>query len=109
MSFREQERAIELEVRRGLDVESPFNELQPYASTNGNPDNIQGVDQQLKPADGGITAWKVLFAAFMFEALLWGKLTHHYILNPSRSSFNLIFSRLSHLFRRLSRLLCKDS
>lgn len=26
----------------------------------------------LKPADGGIAAWRVLFAAFVFEALLWG-------------------------------------
>lgn len=29
--------------------------------------------QQLKPADGGKAAWSVLIAAFVFEALLWGK------------------------------------
>lgn len=38
--------------------------------------NLEGLGgnnyQQLKPADGGIAAWQVLFAAFMFEALLWG-------------------------------------
>ncbi|KIV99376.1 uncharacterized protein PV09_08921 [Verruconis gallopava] len=30
------------------------------------------VYQQLKPADGGLDAWKVLIAAFLFEALMWG-------------------------------------
>jgi hypothetical protein len=30
--------------------------------------------QHLKPADGGRDAWQVLTAAFLFEALLWGKL-----------------------------------
>lgn len=39
-----------------------------------NPEDPRGLDQQLEPADGGAPAWKVLFAAFMFEALLWGKL-----------------------------------
>jgi hypothetical protein len=27
----------------------------------------------LAPADGGPAAWKLLLAAFVFEALLWGK------------------------------------
>jgi hypothetical protein len=31
------------------------------------------VIQQLEPVDGGAAAWKVLTAAFVFEALLWGK------------------------------------
>ncbi|KAL2060392.1 hypothetical protein VTL71DRAFT_9787 [Oculimacula yallundae] len=30
------------------------------------------VIQQLLPVDGGAAAWKVLIAAFVFEALLWG-------------------------------------
>ena len=30
--------------------------------------------QQLEPADGGLAAWRLLVAAFVFEALLWGKL-----------------------------------
>jgi len=29
-------------------------------------------DQTLPPVDGGIQAWRVLLAAFMFEAILWG-------------------------------------
>jgi hypothetical protein len=31
------------------------------------------VAQQLELADGGSAAWKVLCAAFVFEALLWGR------------------------------------
>jgi hypothetical protein len=29
-------------------------------------------DQTLAPADGGPAAWRLLVAAFVFEALLWG-------------------------------------
>jgi hypothetical protein len=29
-------------------------------------------DQTLPPVDGGLQAWRVLLAAFMFEAILWG-------------------------------------
>lgn len=28
--------------------------------------------QSLSPCDGGIAAWRLLIAAFIFEALLWG-------------------------------------
>ena len=31
------------------------------------------VGHQLPPVDGGAAAWKVLFGAFVFEALLWGE------------------------------------
>lgn len=30
-------------------------------------------EQGLAPVDGGAAAWRLLCAAFMFEALLWGK------------------------------------
>ncbi len=30
--------------------------------------------QSLPPADGGRAAWRLLLAAFVFEALLWGPL-----------------------------------
>ena len=30
-------------------------------------------DNRLKPVDGGSAAWRVLLAAFMFEAILWGE------------------------------------
>jgi hypothetical protein len=31
----------------------------------------------LQPADGGVAAWRLLCAAFVFEALLWGE--HHHM------------------------------
>ena len=34
--------------------------------------NQQHAIQSLEPVDGGIVAWRVLIAAFIFEALLWG-------------------------------------
>lgn len=33
---------------------------------------VHATDQQLEPVDGGLAAWRVLLAAFMFEAILWG-------------------------------------
>ncbi|KAL8644066.1 MAG: hypothetical protein Q9226_007955 [Calogaya cf. arnoldii] len=42
------------------------------SNNTGDLINHQSHVQQLKPADGGIAAWKVLFAAFIFEAILWG-------------------------------------
>ncbi|THX77251.1 major facilitator superfamily transporter [Aureobasidium pullulans] len=30
------------------------------------------VEQSLAPVDGGLAAWRLLFAAFVFETLLWG-------------------------------------
>lgn len=44
-------------------------------SNHGGAQDVEGRDivvQQLKPVDGGPDAWKVLIAAFVFEALLWG-------------------------------------
>lgn len=36
------------------------------------PERDNAVIQQLLPADGGPAAWRLLIAAFVFEALLWG-------------------------------------
>ena len=43
-------------------------------STEGGPNIEEGevTIQQLKPADRGPDAWKLLITAFVFEALLWG-------------------------------------
>jgi hypothetical protein len=41
----------------------------PWSTENEN--DITG--QALAPADGGLAAWRLLLAAFVFEALLWGK------------------------------------
>lgn len=79
--------ALSPDVRRGSSVI----ELQEYSYTHPRTisdevlsplppynEGIEGTErnavvQQLKPADGGLEAWKVLTAAFLFEALLWGK------------------------------------
>ncbi|KAI4735786.1 MFS general substrate transporter [Aureobasidium sp. EXF-12298] len=41
-------------------------------SENGIHDEHNSPDQTLPPVDGGLQAWRVLLAAFMFEAILWG-------------------------------------
>lgn len=46
---------------------------QPVISRNHSIDEENRLTVQLKPADGGFTAWRLLCAAFVFEALLWGK------------------------------------
>ncbi|GAD97227.1 hypothetical protein FG11573.1 [Paecilomyces variotii No. 5] len=38
----------------------------------GEPTNHRRTEQELAPVDGGPAAWRLLCAAFMFEALLWG-------------------------------------
>ena len=44
-----------------------------YSPSNAGLRDVGGVEQQLEPADGGAAAWKVLCAAFMFEAILFGE------------------------------------
>jgi len=34
--------------------------------------DVEIVQQQLDQADGGVAAWRLLGAAFVFEALFWG-------------------------------------
>ncbi|KAG4442513.1 hypothetical protein IFR05_002013 [Cadophora sp. M221] len=43
-----------------------------FSRENSGPDGEDVVIQQLLPADGGPAAWRLLIAAFVFEALLWG-------------------------------------
>jgi hypothetical protein len=42
----------------------------PDATRPNEDGNIDG--QSLPPYDGGKAAWRLLLAAFVFEALLWG-------------------------------------
>ncbi|KAH8892807.1 MFS general substrate transporter [Thozetella sp. PMI_491] len=42
----------------------------PEAATSN--DAAEAIQQQLAPTDGGIAAWRLLCAAFVFEAFLWG-------------------------------------
>lgn len=48
---------------------------QPTQDTHDASTREPGPDQQLEPADSGPAAWRMLFAAFMFEGLLWGLLS----------------------------------
>jgi hypothetical protein len=41
---------------------------------NSSNEPYDALIQELEPADGGPAAWRLLVAAFVFEALLWGKL-----------------------------------
>ena len=49
-------------------------------ASDGDPVNdrvhqdTESVDQLLPPADGGLVAWRFLFAAFTMEAFQWGRL-----------------------------------
>lgn len=55
----------------------------------------------LPAADGGLPAWRLLIAAFVFEALLWGQF--HSTLDLASS--NAEMTRFSLVFRRVSSLL----
>lgn len=66
-----------LSIELGIRQEGFLNESAPpsqstvnmhHVPTQGPPPN----QHQLEPADSGLAAWKMLFAAFMFEGLLWG-------------------------------------
>lgn len=53
------------------------------------------IEQHLAPVDGGIAAWRVLLAAFMFEGCLWGK-------------FHLYCIRLAGQARLYALFTCRD-
>lgn len=50
----------------------------PTSATEDGLEDAAHIEQGLAPVDGGLAAWKLLCAAFMFEALLWGELSSHY-------------------------------
>lgn len=51
-------------------------EIPDLSSSTATIQDNSAVDQQLERADGGVAAWTILCAAFVFEALLWGE---HYL------------------------------
>ena len=57
-------------------VNSPGRGRREQALEEGEPDG-----QQLPPTDRGLGAWRMLFAACIFEALLWGR----YLYEPVRA------------------------
>lgn len=62
------------EFARNGTTSEPINKISPAPRDIQDAENgADLVTQQLKPVDGGIDAWRVLIAAFVFEALLWGR------------------------------------
>lgn len=62
---------------RGRDAEVATGLVAPRAAPDTGTENLvheadSRIGQQLPPVDGGFAAWRLLFAAFMFEACLWG-------------------------------------
>jgi hypothetical protein len=57
-----------------LDTNRPQTTERHEFARSDTPDIGGTTPQSLKPVDGGIAAWKVLIAAFVFEALLWGEI-----------------------------------
>ena len=52
---------------------APNNEPIPSSPAQDTEQPITNtVEQHLAPTDGGIAAWRLLMAAFVFETLLWG-------------------------------------
>lgn len=64
-------------VRHSAPFSTPIEDLerthQPSQDEDGDVSNAGRVEQELAPVDGGSAAWRLLCAAFVFEALLWGK------------------------------------
>ena len=85
MAFKGSQRSISLTIlRNSRTVDSIVTnhspnvpgELQDYGNANhldSSHDMNEPITQSLRPVDGGYSAWKVLIAAFIFEALLWFK------------------------------------
>lgn len=60
----------ETEARPTEEVSQP--QPQPSTPERDNVDAAEINYQQLHPVDGGFAAWRLLWTAFVFEALLWG-------------------------------------
>lgn len=75
MASKRRRSSIELEVQVTVPAVDPSVDA-PQRSRPGSITglaDVGGVEQQLEAADGGAAAWKILCAAFMFEAVLFGE------------------------------------
>lgn len=68
------------------------------------PTDRGGTEQELAPVDGGLAAWKMLFAAFMFETFLWGEF-RVYIPAVIYMRLIVLITRFPLVFRCLPRIL----
>ena len=78
MATRRSRGSIELENQTRVSLSDLSNgEARQAPSETGSNASLRGpgesMEQQLEPADGGAAAWKILFATFMFEAVLFGE------------------------------------
>ena len=83
MSSRTYASSLEL---RDLPRQTPPSRLQSSSQRssrrseqNGRSNDTAVVEQHLEPTDRGPAAWRLLGAAFVFEALLWGKVSHCFL------------------------------
>lgn len=74
MPSRRRRSSVELEVQTNVPFAiSSIDELQArHLDSNAELTDAGGLEQQLEAADGGVAAWTILFAAFMFGAILFG-------------------------------------
>lgn len=61
-----------VELRHFDNAASPQTHHRDRELVAGGTEHHHAPTQHLPPVDGGLEAWRVLLAAFMFEAILWG-------------------------------------
>lgn len=75
----------------------------------GDPAESTQAGQVLAPIDGGVAAWRLLGAAFVFETLLWGEIDWLERIASMVPAADKVDSRISTLVWRLPRLLLTDA
>lgn len=90
--------SVELNIRR-----PQITSIEARARSLPDHESRQSEGQSLEPTDGGSSAWRLLFAAFVFEALLYGENLEISTLIQCRA---LIPGRLPFVLRSFPELLC---
>jgi len=91
---------------RPVEVNLDADERPPSPRTNNAADELtygELTGQGLAPTDGGPAAWRLLVAAFVFEALLWGNQSSQFW--AESTELTRIQPRLPFVFRSVSELL----
>ena len=104
--------SVELQDRsRQIPPPPPQTSTQPepfHSDHNEAPHDAEVIQQHLEPVDGGAAAWKLLGAAFIFEALFWG-ISFHIQRQLHDITTNTEFSRVPSLLWNFSELLLPSS
>ena len=69
--------------RHGIVAASPSPLWSGATTLESLAQDVEKFDEQLPPVDGGIAAWRFLFAAFVVEAFIFGRM-NHYIYKSSK-------------------------